>query len=183
MFRKPAGIALGIVAVVLIGIFLKVSRASRKAEVLAQAPAPATTASSQGLAGTLDGGTVTTKSADRPGQEAATLSTDEPLGAAELSRDPRLADCQEGCTHCANLLKLSEYQAEYAEMQWTKILQTHRPEPSQVEDIRLACRQLADAVMLEWSLENNAPVLQAEATIRALEKEIIVPALAGVAAK
>ena len=183
MIRKPTGTALAIAAIALMGILLIVSRGNREAGVAVQAGTSGSRVSPGSPAEALDGKAAATKSADRPEQELATLSTDEPLTAEEGSREPRLANCQEGCTHCANLLKLTDSQTKYADEQWAKILETHRPEASQVEGIRLACRQLADAVMLEWSAENGAPVLQAEATIRALEKEIIAPALAGVAVK
>ncbi len=123
-----------------------------------------------------------TKSAARI-EDATGLSTDESMPADTASGEPVIADCQEGCAHCATLLKLTESQAKYADEHFSEILETRRPDPAQAEKLKRACLQLAEAVMLEWSPEEDAPVLQAEATIRALEQEIVGPALAGVPSK
>ncbi len=127
-------------------------------------------------------GIAATKSAARI-EDATGLSTDSPHPGDAAPGIPVIADCKEGCAHCANLEKLTDSQVEYADERLAEILESHSPDPAQTERLRRACLQLAEAVILEWSPEEDAPVLQAEGTIRALKLEIIGPVLAGVPSK
>jgi hypothetical protein len=116
-------------------------------------------------------------------QATATWSASPEIPVAAFSDaspepDLPLPDCAEGCAHCAGMLKLDSRQAEYADELVGAILLKKRPATGQTAELRRTCLLLAEAVMLEWSAEHDAPVMQSEETILALKEEMLAPFVA-----
>ncbi|MCU0796786.1 MAG: hypothetical protein MUF31_12725 [Akkermansiaceae bacterium] len=63
------------------------------------------------------------------------------------------------CARCLAEKKLGPRRTEYAELQFQLISQSHQVSEDLAPALREACRDFANAVLIEWSFSENRPLL------------------------